>query len=216
MARMISVVLLLAGIGAPALGAKPAEHGDSAVPDLGCLRIRDGEKVVGLRLLDVCRYHGHPCPGSIVAFRVLRAALPVLWPDGVPQRRDLAVLCQGSMYGVLDTFALMTQGPEPPKADAILQPTRVIQQMPISRDSFTFQIIRKSTGEAVRIRVASGVYPDEFFALRTKVSAGKESPAERRRLKELQEQLIAKVCRASDGELFEPMIRSRVLMFGVR
>jgi hypothetical protein len=111
-------------------------------------------------------------------------------------------------------FALVTKGPIRRKADAISQPARVLKDMRISRESFAFTIIRRSTGEAVDLRVTPTLWPDEFFTLKKKMKRGTTSPEERQRIKQYQRRLIVAISKLKESELFRPPVRYRVLMFG--
>ncbi len=214
----VGLLVVTAVIGIPVSRAtfaeKPAEHGERGLPDLSAIRLIDKDKAVSITLQDAFAYHGDPCPGAIVAFRGVQLAGRLLWSDAIPRREDIVILSRGSMYGLLDVFALVTRGPIECKADAISQPSKVLGSMPISRDSFAFTIVRRSTGEAVDLRVKPTVYPDEFFLLRGKAANGEATPAERGRLKRYKAGLIDAIPRRTEGELFEPPVRYRVLMFG--
>jgi len=144
----------------------------------------------------------------------MQLAARALWPDAVPQRDDIVIFSRGSMYGVLDVFALITQGPDLPKADAISQPSPVLEAMPVSPESYAFTVVRRSTGEAIHLRVKPTLYPKEFFPLRKKAVEETATPEERRQLKQHRAKVFEKVFRRSEAELFETPVRYRMLMFG--
>ena len=185
-----------------------------AAPNLGEIVVADGGDVVSITPDDVLAYHGHPCPGGVVAFRAVQYAMRLLWADATPSRDDIVIFSRGSMHGVLDVFALVTKGPIPKKADAISQPSPVLKEMKVSHKSFMFTVIRRSTGETVDLRVNQTVYPKDYFLLRKKVKQETASGAEKGRLKKYQHDLIERMPELSDTELFELPIRYRVLMFG--
>ena len=187
---------------------------DMAAPDLGEIVIADGDSEVSITADDVLAYHGHPCPGGIVAFRAIQYATRLLWGNETPSRDDVVIFSRGSMYGVLDVFALVTKGPIPIKTDAISQPSPVLKEMKISRGSFAFTVIRRSTGEAVDLRMNETLYPEDYFALRKKVKQETASGNEKGRLRKCQRDLIKGLPQLDDAELFEPPVRYRVLMFG--
>jgi hypothetical protein len=189
-------------------------HTDETAPDLGWIRVVDGDRTVSITLEDAFAYHEHPCPGATVAFRAVQYGVRLLWGDATPAREDIVIFSRGPMYGVLDVFALVTKGPIRPKADAISQPSPVLSEMRISRDSFVFTMIRRSTGEAVDLRVVGALYPDDFFALRKKAKQDTASPDERQQLKQYQRRLIGAIPKLKESELFEAPVRYRVLMFG--
>lgn len=210
-AAVAAVVQLLA---CSANADEPVATITREVGDMEAIQVADGNDIASISLEDVAAYHGHPCPGSTVAFRAVQLGSRLLWNDTIPQRKDIVIFSRGSMYGVLDVFALVTKGAILPKIDAISQPSPVLKAMPASQDAFTFTIIRRSTGQAVDLRLAAGVYPKGFFALRRKVKRDSASPAEQQRLKQFQQELIEAVPRLEDGKLFDRPVRYRVLMFG--
>jgi hypothetical protein len=144
----------------------------------------------------------------------VQCGVGLLWGAETPDQNDIVILSRGPMHGVLDVFALVTKGPIKPKTDAISQPSPVLKDMKISHGSFAFTILRRSTGEAVDLRVKPALYPDDFFVLRKKMKQGKSSPAEKQQFKKYQKKVIETVPVISDTELFEPPVRYRVLMFG--
>jgi len=214
MRQILSATVVIHLFTLAAFPEEPAARGGCETPDVGTIRVVDGEETVSITLGDAFAYHGHPCPGSTVAFRGVQLATRLLWSETVPRRRDIVVLSRGSMYGVLDVFALVTRGPIEPKADAISQPSRVLKAMPVSRESFAFTIIRRSTGQAVHLRVNPGLYPDDFFVLRERAANGSATSAERHRLKGYREELIRTIPRLTEAELFESPVQYRLLMFG--
>ena len=185
-----------------------------SAPDSGEILVVDGGITVSITPANVVAYHGHPCPGGVVAFRTVQYAVNLLWGDETPPRDDIVILSRGAMHGVLDVFALVTKGPIEKKADAISQPSPVLKEMKVSHQSFAFTVIRRSTGEAVDLRVNQTVYPEDYFALRKKVKQETASGAEKGRLKKYQHDLIEGVPKLGNAELFDPPVRYRVLMFG--
>jgi hypothetical protein len=59
---------------------------------------------------DMMRYHGPGSPGGVAhAFKVLERAMPLLEPDGTPQRREITVRTAFGGPGARDGFELVTR-----------------------------------------------------------------------------------------------------------
>ena len=57
---------------------------------------------------DLMRYHGPGSPGGVAhAYKVLEQALPLLAPDGVPERREVRVRTAFAGPGARDAFELV-------------------------------------------------------------------------------------------------------------
>jgi hypothetical protein len=63
---------------------------------------------VAFSFADMLRHHGGGSPGGVAhAFKVLERALPLLAPDGVPERRDVEVRTAFGGPGARDAFELV-------------------------------------------------------------------------------------------------------------
>lgn len=59
---------------------------------------------------DMMSYHGPAAPGGVAhAFKVLERALPLLEPDGSPERRELTIETAFGGPGARDAFELVTR-----------------------------------------------------------------------------------------------------------
>jgi hypothetical protein len=72
--------------------------------------VRDQEQGIAFSFEDMMRYHGPGSPGGVAhAFKVLERALPLLEPDGIPQRREITVHTAFGGPGARDGFELVTR-----------------------------------------------------------------------------------------------------------
>ena len=171
MSRKLLAVLVSMFLIASSAGADLDMGKDYKVPDISPIKgMADGKEVV-ITLADAFEYHDHPCPGVCVGFRALTYAIELLWGDAVPECGDLIVFSRGPMSGVRGIFTLATYGDLKAKADAVTQAApgpQIPKGMTPGRDTFRFTIIRKSTGDAVDIKLERDQFPQDFFSLERK------------------------------------------------
>ncbi|MCU0758022.1 MAG: hypothetical protein MUF07_02325 [Steroidobacteraceae bacterium] len=59
---------------------------------------------------DLVLYHGHGFPGGVAhALRVMQRALPIVSPDGPPERREIRIRTAFRGPGARDAFEMMTR-----------------------------------------------------------------------------------------------------------
>ncbi len=112
-------------------------------------------KEIGLK--DIARVHGHMCDGLVIAFVEIKAVLSKVFPDGVVDRTDLQVVSKN--------------GPCWADAAAFLTGTRInFKTLRIDASIAGGFIIQKiSTGEAYRVHLKPGVFPDDQAVLENKI-----------------------------------------------
>lgn len=118
---------------------------------------RYSEFTKDLTLKDMALIHGHLCDGLVIAYIELKAALELLFPDGVADRTDLRVITKNSPCWV-DASAFMTGA-------------RInFGTLSIDPDLKNSIIIQKiSTGETYRVSLKEGIFPKELLELETKI-----------------------------------------------
>lgn len=125
-------------------------------------------KEIGLK--DLARIHGHLCDGLVIAFVQIREVLTRLFADGVIDRTDLRAVSKSGPCWV-DAVAFMTG------ARINFQTLRIDSTM---GDGFIIQ--RISTGDAFKVHLKPGVFPDDQAELETRIrtlrSQGKPVSAE--------------------------------------
>lgn len=76
----------------------------------GTLDVLDEGQPLTFSFEDLMRYHGPRFPGGVAhAFKVLQRALPLLDPDGRPERREITVRTAFTGPGARDAFELVTR-----------------------------------------------------------------------------------------------------------
>ncbi|MEA2199218.1 MAG: hypothetical protein QOJ25_3269 [Solirubrobacteraceae bacterium] len=72
--------------------------------------VRDQGQTLEFSFADMMRYHGPGSPGGVAhAYKVLERALPLLDPDGIPERREIVVRTPFGGPGARDAFELVTR-----------------------------------------------------------------------------------------------------------
>lgn len=144
------------------------------ISNLSPILIYDEDDLLEISIEDAGKYHGDVCLCLTVAFRAMRLAISKLWQDEIPKRGD---------------FKIISACPTPGSKDCLEFITRVITrgngnnfklELPtgtdienMRSDNYNFLIIRKSTGDSIRIRTREELFPDGFFELRKLVKSGK-------------------------------------------
>ena len=76
----------------------------------GSIAVVDQGEPIEFSLDDMMRYHGPGSPGGVAhAFKVLERALPLLEPDGSPERREITIETPFGGPGARDAFELVTR-----------------------------------------------------------------------------------------------------------
>ena len=127
--------------------------------------VRDTDSALGrynqqtkeICLKDLARIHGHLCDGLVIAFVEIKAVLARLFPDGIVDRTDLCMVSKNGPCWA-DTAAFMTG------ARINFQTMRIDASI---GDGFIVQ--RVSTGEAYKVHLKPGVFPEDQAALEGKI-----------------------------------------------
>ena len=112
-------------------------------------------KEIGLK--DLARIHGHLCDGLVIAFVEIKAVLEKLFPDKIVDRTDLCLVSKNGPCWA-DTAAFMTG------ARINFKTLRIDASI---GDGFIVQ--RISTGEAYKVHLKPGVFPEDQAALENKI-----------------------------------------------
>ncbi len=111
---------------------------------------------------DLMRYHGPGSPGGVAhAYKVLERALPLLAPDGAPERRDVAVRTAFGGPGARDAFELVLRavtGQRYTVDPALARPDR-------GRAAERFVFVLTYRDREATLAVRDGFVTDEFIDL---------------------------------------------------
>jgi hypothetical protein len=111
---------------------------------------------------DLMRYHGPKSPGGVAhAYKVLERGLPLLAPDGVPERREITVRTAFGGPGARDAFELVLRavtGERHTVDPALARPDR-------GRTAERFVFVLANREREVTLAVRDGFVTDEFVDL---------------------------------------------------
>jgi hypothetical protein len=161
--------------------------------------VKEGRERI-IRLTDVYDFHGNACPGATMVFQAVRYGLELLYGAQTPDLDDLVILSRAP-GGPMDMFDFLMKGPD--KSNRTWPPAGVV----MAAENFNFQFLRKSTMQAVTVRLKDGLWPRDWFELRDKHRAGTITDAEKEKRKKDRGYVLSQFPGKSFEELFgEPEV----------
>ena len=148
----------------------------------------------GIRLefsfADLMRHHGPNSPGGVAhAYKVLERALPLLAPDGVPERREVAVRTAFGGPGARDAFEVVLRAVTGGRYTVDLALARPDRGRAAER--FVFALAYRD--REVTLAVRDGFVTDEFVDL---ARTEERTPEQERRLTALKADMAERVMAA--------------------
>lgn len=139
---------------------------------------------------DLMRYHGPGSPGGVAhAYKVLERALPLLAPDGVPERREVAVRTAFGGPGARDAFELVLRAVTGERYMLDLGLARPAR----GRAAERFVFVLGHREREVTLAVRDGFITDEFAAL---ARTEQRTPEQEMRLATLKAEMAERVIEA--------------------
>jgi hypothetical protein len=148
---------------------------------------------------DLMRYHGPGSPGGVAhGFKVMERALPLLAPDGPPERREIAVRTAFGGPGARDAFELVLRAVTEGRyaVDAAL----TLPERGWTRERFVFHLAYR--GREVALGVRQGVVGEEFLRLARTPDPAPEQIA---RLDALKREMAERVMASPADAIYEPL-----------
>jgi hypothetical protein len=146
---------------------------------------------------DLMRYHGPGSPGGVAhAFKVLERALPLLSPDGPPERRELTVRTAFGGPGARDGFELVTRAVT--EGRYTVDPALGRPERGTTLERFVFRLGYRD--RAVTLAVRDGFVPDDLIALARRPA---RTPAEEQRLTALKEEMAQRVMAVPAADVYD-------------
>ncbi|WP_291323143.1 hypothetical protein [Desulfonatronospira sp.] len=191
-------LLLVCGSALPAAagcGAGDGGYTQAAMDLEPIIVIRDGE-THNLSLVDTYEFLEHPCLTATVAFQAARYGLEMLYGGETPVIEDVVAFspAAGGSMGALD-FIFKGDNPR----DKTWPPAGITR----SADNFVYQFLRKSTLQAVTIRLKDKVWPEDWFELREKQHDGTITEAQRKKRSQDRRFILENYPAMEFEELFE-------------
>lgn len=121
-------------------------------------------------------FHGHACPAMTTAYRALQHGIKALYGDAVPSRQDLLIISLTPAGGAKDLLDLLMKGND------VNIKTWAPAGMVNDLDGFKITIIKKSSSEAVDIKINPANFPVDYFQLKEKAHNNTISTEEKGRL----------------------------------
>ena len=142
-------------------------------------------------LADLVRFHGHPCDGLVVAAAGMMYGLRQLFPNGVVDRTDLAAeVNRSACYG--DVAAYLT-GARHRYGSLVIDPNLGDEWI----------LFRRSTGQAVQVRLRPAIKPPELPALERRLKQADCPPDLIARVQQLQRTFALAVLSRPPEQAFE-------------
>ena len=172
---------------------------------LGPILIYDrfGKSPLKISIGDIRKYRGSICPGVVLAFRATQLAISQLWKDEIPKREDFKTISAAPFPYVRDTFEFITRAVTKGKGDFKIELPKGTDIRNISRDNFAFILIRKTTGNSIKIRLRKELFSKRFFQLRKKRIEGKVTAKEIKELMSIKRKALETFMSLPIDRLFE-------------
>jgi hypothetical protein len=139
---------------------------------------------------DLMRYHGPGSPGGVAhAYKVLERALPLLAPDGVPERRAITVRTAFGGPGARDAFELVLRAVTGERY--VVDLTLARPERGRAAERFVFVLGHRD--REVTLAVRDGFVTDEFIDL---ARTDPRTPEQERRLTILKAEMAERVMAA--------------------
>jgi len=169
--------------------SRPELSGEIVVVDQG--------RSIAFSFDDLMRYHGPGSPGGVAhAFKVLERALPLLDPDGHPERREMVVRTAFGGPGARDAFELVTRGVT--EGRFVVDPGLERPERGRTLERFVFRLAYRD--RAVTLAVRDGYVSDEFIDLARRES---RTPEEEDRLSVLKREMADRVMSATAAGVYD-------------
>lgn len=184
-------------------------HGvELQVPPASPIQLKVEGTVQTITLDRAFAFHGHECPGITIAYRAVQYGLNLLFPGETPDRDDLLITSRTPAAGVKDFIDLVMKGDNP--ANKTWPPAG----MKKSRDGFDFLLVRKSTCQAVEVRLNQEYFPADFYPLKQKLQDKSISNEEWNRLHGYLKKIILEFPVAPAEKLFGKPAPYKMILWG--
>jgi len=174
----ISVVIISTAAGWSAEYADSNQQKSHTVqtPPLNPLEININGQNQAITLQQAFAFHGHTCPAMTTAYRALQHGIQALYGDTVPSRQDLLVISLTPAGGAKDLLDLLMKGND------VNSKTWAPPGMVNDLDGFKIMIIKKSSSEAVDVKINPANFPADYFQLKEKARNNTITTEEKGRL----------------------------------
>lgn len=152
---------------------------------------------------DIRKYRGNICPGVVISFRATQLAISQLWKGEMPKRGNFKIISAAPFPCIQATFEFITRAVTRGKDDFKVKLPKGTDIKDITRDNFVFTIIRKSTGDSIKVRLRKKLFSERFFQLRKKKIEGRVTPGELKELMSIKQESRDTFINLPINELFD-------------
>jgi len=132
-----------------------------AVQDAAITVLDDG-RLLSFSFDDLMKYHGGGSPGGVAqAYKVLERALPLLSPDGAPERREIRLRTSFPGPGFRDAFEMVTRAVTEDRY--VLDPALTRPELGRNREQFVYHLSYRD--RTVTLLIREGLVRNEFIDL---------------------------------------------------
>lgn len=162
------------------------------------LTVLENGKPLSYAFEDMMHYHGFGFPGGVAhAFKAMERALPLLSPDGPPERREIEICTPFTGPGARDAFEMATRCLTEGRYTvdpALAQPER-------GEILKGYVFIFTYRGATVRLHIEDGHVREEFIRLARKPE---RTPTEEERLTSLKQEMADRLLALPAEVLYTP------------
>jgi hypothetical protein len=154
-------------------------------------------RVLAYSFEDMLKYHGPGSPGGVAhAFKVLQRALPLLDPDGPPERREIELRTAFGGPGARDGFELVTRAVTGDRY--VVDSSLALPDRGRTRANFVFVLTYRDSEVTLLLR--EGYVTEEFIDMVRKPDRSAEDDA---RLDELKQEMATRVMSSPAEDVYE-------------
>jgi len=155
---------------------------------------------IGFSFEDLMSYHGPGSPGGVAhGYKVLERALPLLEPDGPPERREIEVATAFGGPGARDAFELVTRAVTEERY--VVDPSLARPERGWTRERFVFRLAYRGTATVLGVR--EGFVTEEFLTLARIAQPSAEQTA---RLDALKREMAERVMASPADAVYERLV----------
>jgi hypothetical protein len=166
--------------------------------------VRDQGRSLAFSFEDMLAYHGPGSPGGVAhAFKVLERGLPLLDPDGPPERREITVRTAFGGPGARDGFELVTRAVT--EGRYLLEPELARPERGRALERFVFRLGYR--GREVTLCARDGYVAEELIDLARREPRSEE---EEGRLTVLKGEMADRVMGSAAAEVYDVLGSSAI------
>lgn len=161
------------------------------------LTVRENGQSITFSHDDLTAYHGFGYPGGVAhAFKVMELALPLLDPDGAPERREIHIETPFRGPGGRDAFELVTRCVTDGRYT--INPDLMKPERGEILKGYVFNLSYR--GRTLSLQIREGHVREEFILLGRKQD---RTPEEEDRLAYLKQEMAGRLLAAPASEVYE-------------